>query len=284
MAASGLTPGLVVVSLAILLTAESFFPLRRLTEPRPPRLRRNLVMALLGFPLVGLAQAPLLAALCAWTAQHHVGLLNVQVLPTWLAIAGTVVLMDYTLWHWHWLNHRMPLLWRFHLVHHVDRDLDVSTALRFHAGELLLSIPYRSLQIVAIGAHPVGYVLWQALLFAAILFHHSNLRLPAAFERWLVKVVVTPRMHGIHHSDRENETNSNWSSLLSAWDYLHGTAVLNVPQRTVQIGVPAYQHGPPLPVRELLVLPFRPQRADWLDPTGIVRRRALPGKSATLRE
>jgi sterol desaturase/sphingolipid hydroxylase (fatty acid hydroxylase superfamily) len=95
------------------------------------------------------------------------------------------------------------------LLRLVDLDLDASTALRFHTGELVLSIPYRALQIVVLGVDPAGYLLWQVLLFASILFHHSNLRLPAGLERRLVRVIVTPRMHGIHHSDWENETNSN---------------------------------------------------------------------------
>src|SRR5207245_166034 len=99
--------------------------------------------------------------------------------------------------------------------------------------------------------------------FDSILFHHSNARLPLAFERVLVRFIVTPRMHGIHHSDRLNETNSNWSSLLSVWDYIHGTMVLNVPQPEITIGVPAYQHPAEVTIGKVLLLPFKRQRRDF---------------------
>jgi sterol desaturase/sphingolipid hydroxylase (fatty acid hydroxylase superfamily) len=106
-------------------------------------------------------------------------------------------------------------------------------------------------------------VLWQTIVFASILFHHSNVRLPEKIERLLVLFVVTPRMHGIHHSDRLENTNSNWSSLLSAWDYLHRTARLGIPQESITIGVPAYDDPHDVTLGKILVLPFRRQRNDW---------------------
>jgi sterol desaturase/sphingolipid hydroxylase (fatty acid hydroxylase superfamily) len=121
------------------------------------------------------------------------------------------------------LTHRVPLLWRFHLVHHVDLDLDASTALRFHFGELLFSVPWRAAQVIVIGVSPTSYLVWQGLVFFSILFHHSNVALPIKLERWVVRFVVTPRMHGIHHSVVRGETDANWSSGLALWDWLHGT-------------------------------------------------------------
>ena len=183
--------------------------------------------------------------------------------PRWAVLLATVVLLDYTLWWWHWASHRVPFLWRFHLVHHVDRDLDASTALRFHFGELALSVPVRALQVVVIGVDVQGLWLWQTILFASILFHHSNVRLPARIERLLVLLIVTPRMHGIHHSDVIEETNSNWSSLLSAWDFLHRTSRLEVPQESITIGVPAFNDPRDVTLGRILVLPFQHQRNDW---------------------
>src|SRR5262249_29421141 len=144
--ASWVTPAVVIATLALLTVLEQWHPLRAVVEPRSRHLGRNSVLAALGFPVVGLLQAPLLAGLLAWTQRHGIGLLRLVELPDALAVAASVVLLDYTLWHWHWLTHRVPWLWRFHLVHHTDRDLDASTALRFHAGELILSIPYRAAQ------------------------------------------------------------------------------------------------------------------------------------------
>jgi len=178
------------------------------------------------------------------------------------------VLLDYTLWIWHWVNHRVPFFWRFHSVHHVDRDLDASTGLRFHFGELGLSVAFRAIQIIAIGADPLSVAIWQMLLFISILFHHSNTRLPLALERVLVRIVVTPRMHGIHHSDYENEANANWSSLLSLWDYLHGTIRLDVAQQSITIGVPAFDDPKRVTLGKILAMPFRRRKEDWRRPDG----------------
>jgi sterol desaturase/sphingolipid hydroxylase (fatty acid hydroxylase superfamily) len=158
--------------------------------------------------------------------------------------------------------HRVPFLWRFHLVHHVDRDLDASTALRFHAGEHVLSVAYRAAQIVVIGADPLAVWIWQIILFVSILFHHSNVRLPARWERVVVRLVVTPRMHGIHHAQREEWTNSNWSSILTCWDFLHRT-MRRVPDEEIVIGVPAYADPTEVTIGRILTLPFRRRGDDW---------------------
>ena len=115
-------------------------------------------------------------------------------LPAHVATAP-VIMMDYTLYCWHVLIHRVPALWRFHAVHHVDLDMDASTALRFHFGEMAMSVPYRAAQVAMIGVSPRALSIWQALLFLSVMFHHSNVRLPRSFERWLVRFIVTPRMH-----------------------------------------------------------------------------------------
>ena len=149
--------------------------------------------------------------------------------------------MDYTLYVWHVLTHRVPFLWRFHVVHHVDLDLDASTALRFHFAEIVISIGWRIGQVVLIGVPPLALSAWQTATLVSIMFHHANVRLPIAAERRLNRFVVTPRMHGIHHSIVREETDSNWSSGLTLWDRLHGTLRLDVSQDEVTIEVPAYR-------------------------------------------
>jgi sterol desaturase/sphingolipid hydroxylase (fatty acid hydroxylase superfamily) len=131
-----------------------------------------------------------------------------------------------------------------------------------------MSVGWRALQIVAIGADPLSVFIYQAMLFASILFHHSNTRLPLAFERALVRLIVTPRMHGIHHSDYENETNTNWSSLLSLWDYLHGTIRLDVPQQSITVGVPAFDDPKKVTLARILRMPFEKRGEDWIRPDG----------------
>jgi sterol desaturase/sphingolipid hydroxylase (fatty acid hydroxylase superfamily) len=157
---------------------------------------------------------------------------------------------------WHLLNHRVAFLWRFHLAHHVDLDLDASTALRFHFGEIGLSLVFRLAQLAVIGASPLAVAAWQSALFASIFFHHGNTRLPIALERWLVRLIVTPRMHGIHHSTARSERDSNFASVLTVWDFLHRTALLHVPQAEVRIGVPPYLDPAQVRLGAVLALPF----------------------------
>jgi sterol desaturase/sphingolipid hydroxylase (fatty acid hydroxylase superfamily) len=267
----------------LLFTAwETISPLRKMLEPKLRRVIRNLTVGGISLAILTLLQAPVLVPLAEWAMRHRVGLLNQLDIPPPLDSVVAIVILDYTLWWWHRANHQVPFLWRFHLPHHVDLDLDASTALRFHFGELTLSIAYRAMQILLIGTNPFQLWLWQTILFASILFHHSNTRLPLAFERFLVRLIVTPRMHGIHHSDRLNETNSNWSSLLSLWDYVHGTILLNVAQPEITIGVPAYRQPSEVTIGKILLSPFRKQRRDWQLPDGSpsirshVEREALP--------
>ena len=251
-----LTPAAVVATFALMLALEWARPLRRRLEPTPRRIVRNLILGALSLAIVTPLQAPFLAPLLDWAARERVGLLNLVALPAGVELALGVLLLDYTLWHWHRINHLWPLLWRFHVVHHIDLDLDASTAFRFHFGELTLSIGYRALQVLAIGPSLGALLLWQLLLVVCILFHHSNLRLPLGLERALVRVVVTPRMHGIHHSLYRSETNANWSSLLSAWDFLHRTLVLNVPQHDVVVGVPGCREPRLVGLGQILRRPF----------------------------
>jgi sterol desaturase/sphingolipid hydroxylase (fatty acid hydroxylase superfamily) len=142
--------------------------------------------------------------------------------------------------------------------------MSATTALRFHFVEMVLSVPWRLAQIALIGAAPRALSLWQTLTLAAILFHHSNVRLPLAVERRLARVIVTPRMHGIHHSMVEDETNSNWGTIFSVPDYVHDTIRLNVPQERIEIGVPAFRSADELRLPRLLRMPFEEQRPTWL--------------------
>jgi sterol desaturase/sphingolipid hydroxylase (fatty acid hydroxylase superfamily) len=203
-------------------------------------------------------------------------------LPVWMETILALALMDYTLYAWHVLAHRVPFLWRFHLVHHEDVDLDVSTGLRFHIGEIVLGAPYRAAQILLIGVSPLTLSIWQTVMLVSIAFHHSNIKLPSNIERKLVRFVVTPRMHGIHHSIVPEEQNSNWSSGLSIWDRLHRTMRLNVPQSEIVIGIPAYRDS--VPLLDALVTPFVSQKPEWTLPhDGVPRRRSLD-QSPTLLE
>jgi sterol desaturase/sphingolipid hydroxylase (fatty acid hydroxylase superfamily) len=259
---------LVVGAFGLLVWLERRRPLRRAVEPKLRREARNLAVAAVSAAALQLTEKPVADALTALVERRRWGLLKLFRLPAWLEVALAVLLLDYTLYLWHVLAHRVPFLWRFHLVHHVDLDLDASTALRFHFSELVLSVPWRAGQILLIGVSPLALSVWQTFLFLSILFHHSNVELPAGLERRLNRFFVTPRMHGIHHSAVKEETNSNWSSGLTVWDVLHGTLKLDVPQSEISVGVPAYRDPEEVGLAEILKMPFGEERPTWQLPCG----------------
>jgi sterol desaturase/sphingolipid hydroxylase (fatty acid hydroxylase superfamily) len=253
---SWLGGALVLGAFGALVWLERRRPLRRERESKLARARRNLAVAALGAAALRLAERPAAERLTALVERRRWGLLKLARLPAWAEVALACVLLDYTLYLWHVATHRVPFLWRFHVVHHADLDLDATTALRFHFAELALSVPWRAAQILCIGVSPLALSVWQTLLMLSILFHHSNVRLPARVERGLNLLLVTPRMHGIHHSVVREETDSNWSSGLTLWDRLHGTLRLDVPQDTIEIGVPDYREPREVGLTKILALPF----------------------------
>jgi sterol desaturase/sphingolipid hydroxylase (fatty acid hydroxylase superfamily) len=252
-----LGPLLVLGTLAAALLLERRRPLRRMREDHLRRDVRNASMALMTMSAIALTEKPLVRMV----QRKGWGLLPRLNLHPFFEAALAMVLLDYTLYIWHVLTHKVPLLWRLHRVHHSDLDLSASTALRFHFVEMIVSAPWRAAQVALIGVSPRQLSLWQTLTTMAIVFHHSNIRLPLALERALARVVVTPRMHGIHHSIVERETNSNWGTILSLPDYLHGTIRLNVPQQAIDIGIPAFRRADEMRLGRLMRMPLPSERA-----------------------
>jgi sterol desaturase/sphingolipid hydroxylase (fatty acid hydroxylase superfamily) len=231
--------------------------LRRQKEPGPQRIARNLAIGLLAGATTAASEWPIVAPVQQLAEQRRLGLLRQMRMPRLLRAVVGFLLLDYSLYLWHLLNHRVPFLWRFHAVHHLDRDLDSTTGLRFHAGELAMAAIFRALQVAMLGVDRQTLRLWQQMLVLSVVFHHSNLELPLPFEARLNGVVVTPRMHGIHHSTRSDEAGSNFASLLSCWDRLHGSLRRDVPQETVTIGVAGFSRVDDVTLERSLTLPFR---------------------------
>ncbi len=231
--------------------------LRRVVDSKLKRDTRNLAVAGLAAAAMQFVEFPVAMALAVRAQETQSGLLQIGPAPEWVKLIAAIALLDYTLYIWHRLTHRVAFLWRFHQVHHVDREMDASTALRFHFGEITLSVAFRVAQIWVIGPAPWSYAAWQMFLFLCILFHHANIRLPLAWERRLARIIVTPRLHGIHHSVIPEEVNSNWSSGLTVWDWLHGTLRTNVPQASIIIGVEGLRDDRDQELGNILSLPFR---------------------------
>ncbi len=172
-----------------------------------------------------------------------------------LQSALTLLLLDYTLYLWHGLNHRLPLLWRFHRVHHADPELDATMASRFHLIELLLGSLWRVGQIRLLGVTQRELAIWQSLLQLSIYFHHANLHLPPHLERRLSRWLITPRLHAIHHGNQPELTHRNFSAGLMLWDHLHQTYQAPGTEEPV-IGLPD-QPAIKQTLSALLLSPFR---------------------------
>lgn len=248
--------------------AEKRRPLRRMEHAGPSRTVRNLTMGATSMAVVALIQSPIVDPLARRVGDQAWGLARQPPWPEWAKDAAAFLLLDYTIYIWHVLTHKVPFLWRFHLVHNVDLDMDTTTAMRFHAVDMALSIPWRATQVIVCGASPRALMLWQSFFFTSVVFHHSNLRLPPDLERRLARLFTTPRLHGIHHSVVRDETNSNWSSGLSIWDWLHNTVRTDVPAEEVIVGVPAYRDPREITLVQSLKMPFHRQRNPWSFPAG----------------
>jgi sterol desaturase/sphingolipid hydroxylase (fatty acid hydroxylase superfamily) len=246
------------VAAGVLFVFERLHPLRTRKEPGPARVGRNVAIGLLAAATTAASELPIVAPAQRLAERRRLGLLRwmpLRRMPRALRVVLGFVLLDYTLYLWHWLNHRVPGLWRFHAVHHVDLDLDSTTGLRFHFGELALAAGFRAAQVLLLGVDRDTLSAWQQALLLSVVFHHSNLELPIEAERGLQYMFVTPRMHGIHHSSNGNEMNTNYSSLLSWWDRVHGSLRLDVPQR-VTIGVAGFSEPGQVTLVRSLSLPF----------------------------
>jgi sterol desaturase/sphingolipid hydroxylase (fatty acid hydroxylase superfamily) len=246
----------VLACLAALLYFERKRPLRPPVDPGAARLARNLATGAITGAIVSAVERPIVNRLSLYTAAHKWGVVPRLGLPATIKTALAIALMDYTLYWWHVVLHRVPALWRLHEPHHIDRDLDTSTGIRFHFAEFLASIPWRCAQVLLIGVEPRALSLWQRLTLAEVLFHHANVRLPRRFERVLSRILVTPRLHGIHHSVLREERDTNFSSGLALWDHLHGSACARMDRDNVQIGLPGFERTPDVSLVKTLALPF----------------------------
>lgn len=253
-----------IVIVAILFLIDFKLPLRRRKYSFFFRIVSNGFLSLLVFITVFFLVQPVQQETLNLIENSKFGLLNLLSLPTLAKGIIGFLLMDLAFYYWHLLNHKIPFLWRFHNIHHLDPDMDLTTAFRFHFGEIGFSSLFRVVQISLIGISPLVFIIYEFFFTVNTIFQHSNIKLPIKFERILNRIIVTPRMHGIHHSQFRNETDSNYSTVFSWWDVIHRTIRLNVPQNKIVIGVPAYSNKEDNRFFNLLMLPFRKQKDYWI--------------------
>jgi sterol desaturase/sphingolipid hydroxylase (fatty acid hydroxylase superfamily) len=196
------------------------------------RVARNLTLAGFNF----LASPLIVIPLTAFAASHALDW-RPAFWSGWGGLLVDLLLLDAWIYGWHRINHRVPLLWRFHEVHHLDEMLDTTSALRFHFGEVLLSSLARALVIFLLAVPLSSVIVFEVLLLLSTLFHHSNLKLPGSFESALSKVIVTPSIHWVHHHAKREDTDSNYATVLSVWDRIFASASPTPRTADMPIGV-----------------------------------------------
>lgn len=196
------------------------------------RVAKNLVLA--GFNFVA---SPLIVIPIAAFATSHALNWRPEFWSGWLGLILDLLLLDFWIYWWHRANHRVSFLWRFHEVHHLDEMLDTTSALRFHFGEVVLSSLVRALVIVVLGIPLASVVAFEALVLVSAIFHHSNLKLPQSLEKALSWFIVTPSIHWVHHHAKQQDTDSNYSTVLSIWDRLFASKSIFARTSDMKIGV-----------------------------------------------
>ncbi|WP_137152696.1 sterol desaturase family protein [Devosia sp. FKR38] len=194
-----------------------------------------------------------------WAESQGYGIFNQISMPPWLAAAISIIVLDFAVWLEHLLSHKIPILWRIHRMHHADTGFDVTTALRFHPLEIVLSMAWKAAIVVALGAPAWAVLIFEVVLNGAAMFNHANIGLPTRVDRIIRLLVVTPDMHRIHHSTDRRETDSNYGFSLAIWDRLFATYTDQPAkgQDRIDIGLEDYRDTAPTRLGWSLLLPFR---------------------------
>lgn len=251
---------LAIAVLVILLLLESTAPFFDFFQKRF-RLRlihdiRNLTIGTINIFAVTALFVSLWVMVIEWTGRHDFGLLNFSPLPAYFHFAGAILLLDFWTYWWHRFNHCLPFLWIFHKVHHSDPQMDVTTANRFHLGEIILSSLLRLPVFLITGITLGELVLYEMIMFANTQIHHANIGFPEKYDRLLRIFFTSPAMHKVHHSRVVSETNSNYTALLSIWDRVFRSFRLRGNPRTIQYGLDETDRPEQLTIKGLFLMPF----------------------------
>jgi sterol desaturase/sphingolipid hydroxylase (fatty acid hydroxylase superfamily) len=251
-----LRPLLFLCGLFFFLAAERWIPYRPSTVSKLRRWAQNLGIAFINSVLLKLCFASLIIASVEYVQKNNIGLLATLPAPGWVKCVATLLVFDLILYLWHRANHEIPFFWRFHRVHHSDLNMDVSTATRFHIGELAFSAILKIGFIFLLGPTGLWLVIFESAVVLCAQFHHSSLKVPAWFEKLFWILFVPPSMHRIHHSVIIKQRNTNYGTIFSLWDRVGKTFLRDVDQEKIRIGLGAYPHAPALTFFALFRMPF----------------------------
>ncbi len=233
------------------------FSYRSATVSKTRRWLTNLPLSIINGTVYHLLFTASLITLAEEVELKNIGLFNHFSAPGWLKILLGILILDFFIYLWHLLTHSLPLLWRFHRVHHSDMNMDVSTANRFHLGEFLVTGFVRLALIYTFGISWTAYVLFEILVNLSVQFHHSAIKLDPTFQKIWALLFVPPFLHRIHHSLIRRECDSNYGVIFSIWDRLAGTLKTNVDQQKIVIGTRSHRNFEELDFWRLQLLPFK---------------------------
>jgi len=245
--------------LIIIALWERLCPKRKLRINRNIRWVRNLSLVALNSIATRLILPFTAASIAIYAEQNQIGLLNFLSIPLWLAVIVSIVLLDLIIYAQHLASHHFPIFWRFHKIHHIDQDIDVTTGVRFHPIEIIISTLIKCAAVMLLGIPFIAMVMFEIILNATSMFNHGNINLSEKLDKWLRLTIVTPDMHRIHHSIITTETNINFGFNLPWWDRLFGT-YQEQPQKgqlNMDIGLNEYQNINETRLLDLIAIPFK---------------------------
>ena len=252
---------------AVMALLEMMMPRKDRTQPRATRWFTNVAVVVVDTLTLRLLFPILAVGVAAYSTAQGWGLLNLIDLPFWLEVLIAAVLLDCAIYWQHVASHKIPILWKVHRMHHADRDIDVTTGARFHPVEIVLSMLYKFVVIILLGAPAFAVFIFEVLLNGSAMFNHANWRMPLWADRIVRQLFVTPDMHRVHHSVERPETDSNFGFCLSWWDRLFRT-YRQAPQAGhdgMQIGIGAFASDREQRLSELLKQPFETVDPDRVD-------------------
>ena len=245
-----------IIVIGLLFTAEWFVPFFEFSKNKLTHDGRNLLLALINGLIGTFIFSSLVVSAINLSQTNNFGIVNYLEF-SYLSSVLALLMFDAWMYFWHRINHKIPFLWRFHRMHHSDTEMDVTTGLRFHPGEIILSFCARLLIIPLIGISFNELVIYEVALQLVVLFHHSNVKIGKRFDSLFRLVFVSPNMHKVHHSDIQSETDSNYSTVLSIWDRIFGTYVNREDVENIDYGLKEFKDAEDQSVVGMLKTPWK---------------------------
>jgi len=239
-----------------MIVAENIKPYFEMQNKKVSHDSNNILFGIVNGLISHIFVATLIVCVVGWSKEQEFGIIRLGGMPPFVVTLGAFILFDFWMYWWHRANHTIMYLWRFHRMHHTDRYMDTTTAVRFHPGEIIISFLLRSIVIVLIGMEIQQLIVYEVILIMVITFHHSNIRIPEIWDKIIRTIIVSPNMHRVHHSDLMHETNSNYASVFSFWDRIFNSYKKRTDTKNIQYGLKQYSDEKWSQIWGMIIIPL----------------------------